>query len=161
MGVKADIINKVAEVLRDAVASGSLTYVKTFVFGNLRTGQTLGGPFIVVSLPDVDLASEDWQETTNRKREDYRVAVRCSIEAPSDLAFPYGKSGDVTKRGILTFLDDVQNEIENNYNVIRAANTRVIDFQSVVTNHQKIDDSSWWHATIILAFRSHFQQGDR
>jgi hypothetical protein len=161
MGVSADAINKVKEVLEAEKTGGTLTYLAELFFGSLGVVSSLAKPFILVRLPRVPYSEESWAATGNKRDARLLIEIVCVAEE-KEAAFPYGKSSDAANRGILTLVDDVMNALDNNRGTILSANGKLLDFTLSIADHDKIaEDAKDWQASVLMELKVRFTHGTR
>lgn len=171
MGWATDFVNILHDTLNTEKTSGSLTYFGAVYFGVVPGSPTL--PYIAVMLDDRILVQanagslgtqkswvwdESWNGAQSRREAVLHAQVEVSIQ-PGDAAYPYGKSGDASKRGILIALEDVMNALEANRAAILAANSKLVDFNLKVA-HVAVAASTWT-AQIHMDVKARFSEASR
>ncbi len=160
MGVFADTINKLNTELVAALVSGQkLDYFKNVYFGERDNITTLAHPYLWLHLRQVPI-DETWSAARNVRDDPFTMLVNVAIES-QDEAFPYGKTGDVTKRGILVAVADVMNEIDARRTAILGSNiTRNYDLQVSVQTGENIGNRTF-EMIITVEVKQRYTAADR
>jgi len=154
MGLWADTINKLKDVLDTAIGGGQpLAYFSIVHFGETDTITTLTPPYLWLHLDDAPV-SEDWHAAQDRRRAVFTCLVSCVVR-PQDVSRPYGVTGDTAKRGVLVGVADVMNEIENQRAGLIAANAANIDMNLGVRSVANIGDR-YFEGVITVEFKQRF-----
>lgn len=156
----ASTINKVHSTLKTARDSGALSHFVGLYFGEQDANLNLSKPAMLVKMDDPFIdPSEDWQSIRNRKEGFFRVIVVVISDAVNR-DFPYGKPGDANKRGILTDVKDVLNQLDTDRDAIVAASSKNIDMNVSGRRMQNIGGRTW-EAELVLIFKQRFTTGGR
>lgn len=157
----SDAVNAIRDVLVAAMAVGQpLAYFTALEFGEAKERvQTLKRPYLSVQLDDPAI-EEDWVAAKDRRGGFFRVLVTVSTHA-FDEARPYGVKGDDTKRGILTMVEDVMNQLDNDRATILAADPSQLIDMNLAMRGPRIPGQGTWEGTIVVSIRPRFTAGNR
>ncbi len=160
MGLYADAVNAIFDQLVLAKAVGQpLAYLQTVKLGEQEDVMSLARPYALVVLDDPSI-DEVWQAANERRAGAYRVLV-VLVSTATDATRVYGVSGDATKRGIVTLLEDTLNAMDAARAAIKDVNpTRLVDINLTVRGPRAIGTDSW-EATIVFQITPRFTAGDR
>ena len=159
MGIFADTINKLRDVLDAAIVTAQpLDYFEIVHFGEIDTNTTLTPPYLWVHL-DENPVVEDWHAAKDSRRSIFTCLVSCVVPA-SNLASPYGVTGDAAKRGVLVGVADVMNEIENNRSALIAANAGNIDLNLGLRTVANLGDRNFG-GLVTVEFKQRFSTQGR
>lgn len=167
MSVRADVVNKVYDVLRAAVRTGgALDYFDDDInFGAIP--QSRGHAYLVLRLSDED-SQENLVGATDRKTITFKVSIfidgvdeQVKKDTGGDPR-PYGVSADTTRRGILTMVEDVENVIDASYDALKAASgNKVVDVRVAGDRIGRTGEARKFGAEIRLEFDLRYSAGSR
>lgn len=159
MGFSADVVNKIKDVLDAEIVSGqALDYVKKVYFGGNSQVTNLAFPFLWLTLGS-PIWTESWIGAKDRKGAPMKIALLVGAQR-GDTARPYGVSGDTTKRGILTIVDEVLNRLDAKRSTILSANQAILDMNLTVESSESLDEDHW-AVLIIIEIKARFFSAGR
>ncbi len=160
MSIYSATINEVKDKLQTAVDSGNLAWFKQLYFGEQDQVITYSKPSLLLRLDNPFITPpEEWAALKDKRQNFFHVVV-VVISGPTDKDFPYGKPGDATKRGLLTDVEAVMNELDDERAAFLAASPRNIDMQLSGRETSNIGNRTF-EAEVVLSFRQRFTLGGR
>ncbi|KKN69400.1 hypothetical protein LCGC14_0441270 [marine sediment metagenome] len=159
MGLWANTINKLQDVLEANIASGQpLQVFRDLVVGEQEAVTSLKPPFLWLHL-DTDPIIEDWHAAKDRKQAEFTCLVHVVVPIRK-AARPYGVEGDSAQFGVLVGLADVMNVIDSNRSAIIASDLDNVDMNlgvRAVVNQGNKD----MNAIIAVTFLQQYGAGGR